>query len=179
MLSRSRVTGDDLDTGVEFFEIPTLAELEAPIQAPNAESIQHDRDLTPLTSLPSEFDPDIIDLPTPATHIRPHLNPNHKADEHQDWNDPANADYGRGMRRAHAAWFALDDPEPDTFKQAIASPESAEWRKAMDEEFTQLNNTHTYDLIDPPPGANIIGNRWIFFASVMPPTGSPDTRHVL
>jgi len=34
----------------------------------------------------------------------------------------------------------------------------------MEEKLTMLNNTGTWELIDPPSGANIVGSKWVFKA---------------
>lgn len=51
------------------------------------------------------------------------------------------------------------DVEPSTLSQALASPY---WRDAMADELTALQHHGTWDLVPPPPNANIIGCKWVF-----------------
>lgn len=44
----------------------------------------------------------------------------------------------------------------------MASPDKAAWLKAMQEEFDSLNQHSVGTLVDPPPGANVLGGMWIF-----------------
>ncbi|GKV31748.1 hypothetical protein SLEP1_g40416 [Rubroshorea leprosula] len=49
--------------------------------------------------------------------------------------------------------------EPRTFKQACNLPE---WQRAMQEEFLALQRNHTWVLVSPPSGANIVGSKWVY-----------------
>jgi hypothetical protein len=52
--------------------------------------------------------------------------------------------------------------EPETYEEAIISPQSAEWKLAMEEEMTSLIKNETWSLVEPPPGRAPIKNRWVF-----------------
>ena len=51
---------------------------------------------------------------------------------------------------------------PNTFKQAMQSPEREQWIKAMDGEMESLLSNHTYDLVHRPLNQEIVGGRWVF-----------------
>lgn len=46
-----------------------------------------------------------------------------------------------------------------TYRGALADPN---WRDAMQEEFTMLQANHTWDLVPPPLGTNIITGKWVY-----------------
>uniref|UniRef100_A0A5B6ZV70 Integrase catalytic domain-containing protein n=1 Tax=Davidia involucrata TaxID=16924 RepID=A0A5B6ZV70_DAVIN len=48
---------------------------------------------------------------------------------------------------------------PKSYREAFSHPG---WRKAMEEEMHALNLNHTWDLVQPPDGAQIVGCRWVF-----------------
>jgi len=49
--------------------------------------------------------------------------------------------------------------EPEGYEEAKQSPE---WQKAMQEEISLIKKNCTWELVDRPPGKNIIGVKWIF-----------------
>lgn len=51
------------------------------------------------------------------------------------------------------------DIEPSIVAQALSIPH---WRNAMTNEFTALQRHDTWELVPPPPNANIIGCKWVF-----------------
>jgi len=54
--------------------------------------------------------------------------------------------------------------EPSNLKEAMRRTDWELWKKAIEEELTMLKNTSTWELVDPPSGANIIGSKWVFKA---------------
>uniref|UniRef100_A0A2N9FN59 Reverse transcriptase Ty1/copia-type domain-containing protein n=1 Tax=Fagus sylvatica TaxID=28930 RepID=A0A2N9FN59_FAGSY len=50
-------------------------------------------------------------------------------------------------------------PEPSCFTEAY---KSAEWRAAMDTEFTALLRNSTWSLVQPKPNTNVVGCKWVF-----------------
>jgi Reverse transcriptase (RNA-dependent DNA polymerase) len=51
------------------------------------------------------------------------------------------------------------DHEPTCYSQAI---KHEHWRQAMDQELDALAQNNTWDLVSPPPGAHVVGCKWIF-----------------
>lgn len=51
---------------------------------------------------------------------------------------------------------------PSTYKEAICTCESGEWRKAMDEEMKSLHKNWTWDLVQLPKGKKEIGGKWVY-----------------
>ncbi|KAE9280413.1 Retrovirus-related Pol polyprotein from transposon TNT 1-94, partial [Phytophthora rubi] len=63
--------------------------------------------------------------------------------------------------------------EPQTYKQAIASGEAAQWGKAMDCEIHSHEENATWVLVPRPRGRNILKNRWVYVIKYKP-DGSVD-----
>ena len=53
-------------------------------------------------------------------------------------------------------------PVPVTYQEAITSPESPKWKKAMNEEISSLKDNNTYDLTTLPDGRTAVGGKWVF-----------------
>ena len=51
---------------------------------------------------------------------------------------------------------------PNTYKQAMSSPNHEQWAAAMDKEYNSLIENDTWDLVPLPPGKEVIGGRWLF-----------------
>ena len=54
---------------------------------------------------------------------------------------------------------------PNTYAQAMASPQAEEWEAAMRKELKSLDEHEVADLVPftkVPPGCSIIGKRWVF-----------------
>jgi hypothetical protein len=51
---------------------------------------------------------------------------------------------------------------PANYEEAMASPFREEWKRAMQEELTSLENKGTWTKVEPPANANVIKNRWVF-----------------
>ena len=54
--------------------------------------------------------------------------------------------------------------EPRNYQEAIASAESDEWIKAMNEEMQSLNKNKTWTLTALPEGKTTIGSKWVYKA---------------
>ena len=52
-------------------------------------------------------------------------------------------------------------PEPRTIDEALKGPYAAEWKKALDEEFNTLMERDTWELVELPPGKQVVGVKWI------------------
>ena len=51
---------------------------------------------------------------------------------------------------------------PQTYKEAVSSPESESWKAAMDDEVNSLKENDTYDLVKLPADKKCIGGRWVY-----------------
>ena len=54
--------------------------------------------------------------------------------------------------------------EPWNLKEARSGPDWLLWEKAIHNELVVLKAARTWELIDAPPGANIISSKWVFRA---------------
>ncbi|KAJ8899013.1 hypothetical protein K2173_008836 [Erythroxylum novogranatense] len=69
------------------------------------------------------------------------------------------------------AWFTdivayalpvIEDDIPSTYKEAVRSSESVEWKKSMDEEMNSLHKNKTWKLVQLPKGKKEIGCKWVY-----------------
>jgi hypothetical protein len=58
--------------------------------------------------------------------------------------------------------YGTPGAEPRTAKEALNSIQSQQWAEAIDEEISQLEKANTWDIIIPPPNANILQSRFVF-----------------
>lgn len=56
----------------------------------------------------------------------------------------------------------IEYEEPATYREAVASKESAPWTIAMNEEIESLHKNQTWELVKPPKGKKIVGCKWVF-----------------
>jgi Reverse transcriptase (RNA-dependent DNA polymerase) len=54
--------------------------------------------------------------------------------------------------------------EPQTLKEAKSSPDWPLWEKAIHEELAVLKSAGTWELVNAPGNANIVGSKWVFHA---------------
>ena len=52
--------------------------------------------------------------------------------------------------------------EPQTYKEAMTSPEALSWKEVINSEVESILQNHTWELVDIPPGSKPIGCKWIF-----------------
>ena len=52
--------------------------------------------------------------------------------------------------------------EPRNLAEAKSSPDWALWDKAIQEELSVLKAAGTWEVVDAPKGANIVGSKWVF-----------------
>lgn len=67
---------------------------------------------------------------------------------------------------------------PHTLKEAISSPESELWSKAMQEEMNSLKENDTFTLTTLPEGKNIVGGRWVYTVKENPVGTTYKARYV-
>ena len=63
---------------------------------------------------------------------------------------------------AESTFVVLAKDEPNSYKDAMNSPNAAEWRPTCEAEYDVLMGYHTWKLIEKPTSGNIIGCRWTF-----------------
>ena len=57
--------------------------------------------------------------------------------------------------------LAMSEDEP-SLEEAMEGDEAKQWVTAMREEIAQIEKVHTYDIVEPPPDANVVPCRWVF-----------------
>jgi len=56
----------------------------------------------------------------------------------------------------------IEPLEPKSLTEAKRLPEWPEWEKAIHKELKTLKDVGTWELTDPPEGANVVGLKWVF-----------------
>ena len=75
----------------------------------------------------------------------------------------------RSTRTKKAKTFGPDfvttfmvENEPQTFKEAMSTPEAPSWKEAINSEIDSIMQNHTWELVDLPKGSKPLGCKWIF-----------------
>ena len=55
----------------------------------------------------------------------------------------------------------MEDDEPANYNEAMVSPTSTEWLKAMESEIESMHQNQVWKLVDPPEGVKPIECKWI------------------
>ncbi|KAF7779102.1 hypothetical protein Agabi119p4_3447 [Agaricus bisporus var. burnettii] len=111
--------------------------------------------------------PDIVERPLEEPLIRRSQrirNPSRKARdilegkavtmaEETDWED---------VHALSTEMVEMESLEPKTWQEAMRSPDSTLWKKAMEDELAMLKASRTWELVDPPSKVNIVGSKWVF-----------------
>lgn len=58
--------------------------------------------------------------------------------------------------------------DPVSYEDAISRENSAQWKRAMDEEMTSLLKNQTWELEDLPTGEPVVSSKWIFKSKLQP-----------
>jgi len=61
-----------------------------------------------------------------------------------------------------SALLAHASTDPLTLHQALSSPNADSWSAACKQELHMLEKLHTWDLVELPPGHNLVDNKWVF-----------------
>jgi hypothetical protein len=75
-----------------------------------------------------------------------------------EW-EPSDTDANWFIEALHMALAAISDDEPEA-EEAIKGSESDDWKLGMEEELTQIERLDTWELVIPPPDANIVPSKW-------------------
>ena len=60
--------------------------------------------------------------------------------------------------------FELPGGEPTSYRAALRSPRAEEWQAAINAELDVLRRMGTWDVVDRPTSANVVGCKWVFRA---------------
>ncbi|KAK8576146.1 hypothetical protein V6N13_090623 [Hibiscus sabdariffa] len=62
----------------------------------------------------------------------------------------------------HGDVILVDQDEPKTYQEAVASPDSEKWLEAMRSEMDSMSDNQVWTLVEPPEGVKPIGCKWVF-----------------
>ncbi|KAK8488101.1 hypothetical protein V6N11_019771 [Hibiscus sabdariffa] len=62
----------------------------------------------------------------------------------------------------HGDVILVDQDEPKTYQEAVASPDSEKWLEAMRSEMDSMSVNQVWTLVEPPEGIKPIGCKWVF-----------------
>ncbi|KAG8497202.1 hypothetical protein CXB51_008577 [Gossypium anomalum] len=62
----------------------------------------------------------------------------------------------------HGDILLIDQDEPRTYQEVVASPDSEKWLEAMRSEMDSMYENQVWTLVDPPEGVKPIGCKWVF-----------------
>ncbi|KAK8640999.1 hypothetical protein V6N13_008750 [Hibiscus sabdariffa] len=62
----------------------------------------------------------------------------------------------------HGDVILVDQDEPKTYQEAVASPDSEKWLEAMRSEMNSMLENQVWTLVEPPEGIKPIGCKWVF-----------------
>ena len=92
-------------------------------------------------------------------------------DDDHETSDQVTTEPPRSTRvRSAPEWYSnpvlkvmlLDDDEPTNYEEAMMSPGSAKWLKAMKSEMGSMYENKVWTLVDLPDDQQAIENKWIF-----------------
>ncbi|KAK8540307.1 hypothetical protein V6N12_046594 [Hibiscus sabdariffa] len=68
----------------------------------------------------------------------------------------------RFLVTTHGDVILVDQDEPKTYQEAVASPDSEKWLEAMRSEMDSMSENQVWTLVEPPEGIKPIGCKWVF-----------------
>jgi transposase InsO family protein len=66
------------------------------------------------------------------------------------------------LAQAYATVAGGVPADPQSYKEAMGSPEAGEWRAAMQQEYDALTRMGCWELVEAPSNATVVGSRWVF-----------------
>lgn len=83
--------------------------------------------------------------------------PEDDSSDPSDYDDANDAEFG-GLAAGHR-----DDSlaEPQTFAEAMVSPDAERWKQAMADELESIKTNETWTLVDLLPGRKAVGSKWV------------------
>ena len=88
--------------------------------------------------------------------------------DHESINDESKEALRHSKRARTFKSFGLDfltyslENEPQSFNEAMSTPESPMWKEAVNSEIESIMQNHTWELVDLPPGSKPFECKWIF-----------------
>ena len=58
--------------------------------------------------------------------------------------------------------YMTKEPIPDSYEEAMSSPQVSEWESAMQKENNSLCTNETWDVVELPEGERVVGARWVY-----------------
>ena len=88
--------------------------------------------------------------------------------DHESINDESEEALRRSKRARTSKSFGLDfltyllENEPQSFNEAMSTPEAPIWKEVVNSEIESIMQNHTWELVDLPLGSKPLGCKWIF-----------------
>ena len=88
--------------------------------------------------------------------------------DHESINDESEKALRRSKRARTSKSFGPDfltyllENEPQSFNEAMFTPEAPMWKEVVNSEIESIMQNHTRVLVDLPPGSKPLGCKWIF-----------------
>ena len=136
-------TNDEPIVDTPIVDTSTQPEIETPVDTntqPEVETTVEENNTIPLA------------LGRPKRDIRP---PRHHGDYHVFHTTQ------EGKTLVNDDVLDIGD-EPLNYKEAMASPEAAKWKEAMESEIQSMYDNQVWNLVDHTPGRKTVGCKWIF-----------------
>ncbi|KAK1642030.1 hypothetical protein QYE76_059835 [Lolium multiflorum] len=126
--------------------------------------VELDEVIEPSLGLESSATPE--DVLVPPAPIREEANDN----DHETSNEVTTEPRRSTRVRATPDWYdpALNvilvdnNNDPETYEEAMMSPDSNKWQEAMKSEMGSMYENQVWTLVDLPDGRKVVENKWIF-----------------
>ena len=88
--------------------------------------------------------------------------------DHESINDESEKALRHSKRERTSKSFGPDfltyllENEPQSFNEAMSTPEALMWKEAINSEIDSIMQNHTWELVDLPLGSKPLGCKWIF-----------------
>ena len=88
--------------------------------------------------------------------------------DHEFINDESEEALRRSKRSRTSKSFGLDfltyllENEPQSFNEAMSTPEAPMWKEVVNSEIESILQNHTWELVDLPLGSKPLGCKWVF-----------------
>ena len=88
--------------------------------------------------------------------------------DHESINDESEEALRRSKRARTSKSFGSDfltyllEKEPQSFNEAMSTPETPMWKEAVNSEIESIMQNHTWELVDLSPRSKALGCKWIF-----------------